>query len=245
MRRANLFLAVALIVSAAVELRGQSQQKNNARGFNANKDKPHILDRKGLPLFLSTEVFDAAGGVKRRVYVRYETDKFVRDDGTGSTTDANARLVATRTVFEDDGGRFTEKQYENFDGLGHHRTVTSYSDFKTGDQRADITLYNPDRGVYVVNQISNQADAAAGHTYTPFPAARPWVLDTYSAVISGDYEKTSASFYNFDQRGLLLSKRVKKEFDEGGDRPAARPDAVPAAAAHAAVVAEARRQRAV
>ncbi|HEY9282674.1 MAG TPA: RHS repeat-associated core domain-containing protein [Pyrinomonadaceae bacterium] len=186
-------------------------------GLPFTKDKPHILDRKGLPLFLSTEVFDAAGNAKRRVYVRYETDKFVRDDGTGNTTDANARLVATRTVFEDDGGRFTEKQYENFDGLGHHRTVTSYSDFKTGDQRADITLYNPDRGVYLVNQISNQPDASASHTYTPFPADRPWVLDTYSAVIAGDYAKTSASFYNFDRRGLLLSKRVKKEFDDDAD----------------------------
>ncbi|HEV2915335.1 MAG TPA: RHS repeat-associated core domain-containing protein [Pyrinomonadaceae bacterium] len=183
---------------------------------DSNKRK---LDVFGKPLFLSTEIYNSRNFKLRSTYVRYETDLYVGSDGWGSAVDSNARLAASRTVYHDDEGRYTEEQYYNFDGLGHYRTTEYFGNLGSGDRRIEVIRYNPDRGVYNVDPATNRPDtsnqnANFKHTYTPFPEARPWVLGTYDMVIAGDFSQRSTTYFNFDQRGQLLAKRIRKELEK-------------------------------
>ena len=176
------------------------------------KDPPrNILDGNGLPLFLSQVMYDKTGKKRRSTYARYEGDVITLGDGFGSSVDANTRVVAGRTVYHDDADKYTEVQYSNFDGLGHYRAKRDSGNFGTNPQRIEIINYNPDRGSYLIDPVLNAR--GQGFTYTTFPENRAWIIDTYDTQIVGDYTKRTASFYNFDNNGLLLSKRIMKEFD--------------------------------
>ncbi|NJL26808.1 MAG: hypothetical protein HC897_02475 [Thermoanaerobaculia bacterium] len=85
--------------------------------------------------FLSQELYEGSAqtGTKvRSIFVEYESDG--RDGGEHQ--EKNHRLVYRRTVYHDDGDRFREVRFSDFDGLGHYRTATTGGNFGSGNVRA-------------------------------------------------------------------------------------------------------------
>lgn len=197
------------------------------------------IDSTGEPLFLSVEYFKgndlSETDPERQVYVRYETDKIPDSDGYGSAIDTNRRVVATRTVYRDNEPslRFTEVQYLNFDGLGHYRRVVRLGNFTASDTAENAitedTNYNPDRGRYEVNPVTNATSSR--HTYTKFPETEPWVLNTFSEKVVWKHAATGEDLSNsnlreaakkefhFSNKGLLLRQRTLKNTGGNGTHP--------------------------
>ena len=176
-------------------------------------------DVGGKPLFLSEAVYDGAWNLKRSTYVRYETDAIDAGNGFGSMRDANSRVVASRTVFDDDvtGGmaRYAEVQNTEFDGLGHYRRTTTYGNFGSGDGRTEVTTYNRDTDgtyhIYYIDPTTNQP--GTGHNYTAFNEIRPWLLNLYDSRIASDYTQRSTTYFQFNGQGALVAKRTRKDFE--------------------------------
>jgi RHS repeat-associated protein len=188
-----------------------------------------INDTRSKPLFLSEQVFEKSGtsyNLVRSEYRRYETDTVPVNDGYGSIVETNRRLVAQRTVYNDDNKsgaeKFAETQYSEFDGLGHYRRVETYGNFnldaagnpKPDNQRLERTNYNPGRGTYLIDPTTNQPDTSQpvpyGHSYQSFPIANTWVLGTYDLITQIENGLTSRAFFNFSSTGQLLRKRLLK-----------------------------------
>lgn len=169
------------------------------------------------PLFLSQEVFKAGAAESdpvRSIYLRYETDTVPANNGYGSVVDTNRRVVAQRTVFNDDDDMYAEVQYSQFDGLGHYRRKDFSGSFGVGDASTERTNYNPARGTYLVNPANNQPDttqaAPWGHNYQSFPVNEPWVLFTFDNTVRVEDGLATRVYFSFSNTGLLLRKRVVK-----------------------------------
>lgn len=145
--------------------------------------------------FRSVEILDANGAVLRRTFVDFDTEGV---DNLPGLSEPNKRLRRTITVYEDDGGRKVESRYDDFDGLGHFRSVTRKTDFEGGAaERTVFTDYNP------------------GITATHVPDINdPWVLGTYAEVTTTDRDganvvRTSRSQFCFDgSNGFLWGQRT-------------------------------------
>jgi RHS repeat-associated protein len=196
-------------------------------------------DTTGKPVFLSMEYFKgndkSETNPERQVYVRYESDKIPDNDGYGSVIETNRRVAATRTVYRDNEpkARFSEVQYLNFDGLGHYRRVVKSGNFALSDTAENAitedTNYNPDRGRYEVNPVTNAPSGR--HTYTKFPETEPWVLDTFTEKVVWKYPATDEDLSNsnlreaakkefyFNNKGLLLRQRTLKNTGGNGIYP--------------------------
>lgn len=197
------------------------------------------IDSTGEPVFLSVEYFKgndlSETNPEREVYVRYESDKIPDNDGYGSVIETNRRVAATRTVYRDNEpkAKFSEVQYLNFDGLGHYRRVVRTGNFTASDTAENAitedTNYNPNRGRYEVNPITN---APSGyHTYTKFPESEPWVLNTFTEKVVWKYPATGEDLSNanlreaakkefyFSNKGLLLRQRTLKNTGGSGTHP--------------------------
>ncbi len=153
----------------------------------------------GLPLthkvaanngkYLSTQICSgqcSTGSPKRTSYLRYERD-FVQFGAPSTQFDANRRLVATRTVFNDDTDNAIDSDSTDFDGVGHYRTTTQSGTFTgTGGSRATTVPYNTRD-----TAINNDASVVTTGTYAPENGANnattfqipltttPWVLDLF------------------------------------------------------------------
>jgi RHS repeat-associated protein len=176
-----------------------------------------INDATGKPLFLSEQFYENKGSgydLARSTYVRYETDEVAYNDGYGSVVDSNRRVVAKRTVYNDDGNRFAEVRYSQFDGLGHYRRSDTDGNFGSGDVRTERTNYNPATCTYLINPATNAPDtspaAPFGHCYVEFPTYKPWVLGTYDSTVQVEGGESSKTLFYFDDFGQLLRKRVLK-----------------------------------
>lgn len=183
------------------------------RNVNNAELAPIDYDHSGKPLFISSITYDAAGGIKRKTYVRYEGDKYAFSSGFGLPSGYNPRLAASRTVYVDDGRRYAEVQYSNFDGLGHYRVMTTYGNLGN-DIRYEVTLYNQGSGTYVIDPVTN--DRAGGFTYSPFREGGHWVLGNYERQIASQGDLRSSTWFNFNQKGQLLDRRVRKDFETPG-----------------------------
>jgi RHS repeat-associated protein len=186
-----------------------------------------IPDSLGGKLFLSTESYAANGRLQRSSYVRYEGDKYVFSDGFSEGIEYNPRMEATRTNYYypcdtptctaptlDKPDAYTEVQYSGFDGLGHYRNENLFGNFGYGDRRYNVTIYNQNRGTYRIDASTNERDLSVGTFYTPFPEGQPWVLDTYSMKISSDFvNQRSTTYFNFNEKGQLLAKRIRRDFE--------------------------------
>jgi len=169
-------------------------------------------DVNGKPLFLSEAIYDSQWHLINSTYVRFESDTIALGNGFGSTTDANNRVVASRTVYNDDGGRYAEVQNSDFDGLGHYRRGTTWGNFGSGDNRTEVTTYNAGgTGTYYIDPTNNQP--GAGHTYQAYNETLPWILDTYDSKIASDYSQRSTTYFKFDSKGALIAKRARKDFE--------------------------------
>lgn len=132
----------------------------------------------------------------------------------------NERLKVERVVYHDDGGAFTETTYDEFDGLGHYRSVKTGGDFYSrnfpngtgGDERIDITNYNP--GFVFTGTGFSATDGKDLKTM-------PWLLDLYDLTVAsqapngqagGGGVKAASVLYRFNgTTGFLERKRVAKK----------------------------------
>lgn len=176
-----------------------------------------VTDSKGLPVFLSQQVFAAGASESnplRSTYLRYETDTIPANNGYGNIVDTNRRVVAQRTVYHDDGGRYAETQQSQYDGLGHYRRTDTAGNFGVGDVRTMRINYNPARGTYLISPNTNNPDtgqpAPLGHNYQAFPIGDPWVLGTYDSTVQSEGGQAARVLFHFSNTGLLLRKRVVK-----------------------------------
>ncbi len=153
--------------------------------------------------WLSTEfqVPDAGGSLqtRRRTYLRYEADTTL---GTHMLFgNVNQRLAYERTVYADDGGRYADVAYTEFDGLGHYRKSVTDGNFERGNQRTTVTNYNPGAGTF-------------GQPGFTIPATTsPWILTNYDYQRVTEESQTSETKLCFsDTTGVLTSRRVYKSY---------------------------------
>jgi RHS repeat-associated protein len=164
--------------------------------------------------YLSSETFDCdpvAGTCStipdRATYVKYEMDEKI---GGGCTVfdpcqiERNRRVVSERTLFVSDGGRYFDRNFSRFDGLGHYRQTDTTGTFDAGNIRRTTTEYNPGTGNYAVDSSGNRL---AG--FTMISAATPWLLETYTETSSVEASVTERQQHCFSATtGLLLRQRV-------------------------------------
>jgi len=144
--------------------------------------------------FLSQEVFEGTPGTGtklRSVYVEYESDG---PDG-GEHQEKNHRPVYRKVVYHDDGDRYREVRFSNFDGLGHYRTVSTGGNFGTGDIRSATVDYNPDRGTLTVLDVDQSL--LGGDFQLPGPN-EPWVLNTFRESRVSEAGQTAVEEFCFD-----------------------------------------------
>ncbi|MCZ7651661.1 MAG: RHS repeat-associated core domain-containing protein [Thermoanaerobaculia bacterium] len=148
------------------------------------------------PRFLSVERCAGActgNTVVRREYLRYE------DDGSCFTLDEcsrnNRRLASRKTVYEDDGGKWRQEDYSDFDGLGHYRQVVVDGSFPSGEAQTTTINYNPNRGTYPGN-------------FTMPESTDPWVLGTFDGQTTQQGGASETTRFAFDEAtGFLLCQR--------------------------------------
>ena len=172
---------------------------------------------------LSTRVYDdvdvslrCSGNLLRSSYVLYEHDRIPTPTPTpdgpmfNGLHESNRRVKSRRTVYHDDGGRFAQTSYDDFDGVGHYREMTTSGDFDAGNARVEITDYHPGFGTYEVDQATNTSIG----NFTPPPASVPWILGTFErrTVTEGD---TSIATSCFDAAGFLRRRRSFAGAGEG------------------------------
>src|SRR6185436_15064340 len=131
----------------------------------------------GGALFLSSRVFQNLGTVasptyaatpNRSEYVAWERDPIGSDPNPPHIYNSNRRPFRSRTVFDDDGGRYAESIASRFDGLGHYRQQELKGSGFVGIAnpnavlRTETSEYNPLRGTYTVDPANN----SAGGTFT-------------------------------------------------------------------------------
>lgn len=125
--------------------------------------------------FLSSHVKHADGSLLRTRYARYEP---------GVSNDQNVRLKAERTVFDDDGGRYADVVYDDFDGLGHFRRTETGGNLGN-DARISFTNYNPGgipaaTSPWLINLYDQQWQSQGGVT-----ARTQSCFDTTTGVLKG------------------------------------------------------------
>lgn len=176
----------------------------------------------GSERYLSSETYatsnangSCSGAPLRSSYLTYEHDKL-----PNSTTkpeewfESNRRVGGSRTVFHDDGDRYIDTAYSNFDGVGHYRTATVTTDIVGAGvgtlTRSNHTEFNPAFGVYCYDRDSNAA--CPSHTYQQLAEDQNWVLGAFDFNESsepGAYGETeSRQEFEFDSDGVLLKTRA-------------------------------------
>ncbi|HEX2162490.1 MAG TPA: RHS repeat-associated core domain-containing protein, partial [Thermoanaerobaculia bacterium] len=161
----------------------------------------HQTTTDGQGRFLSREIFDGLVKV-RSTYLRYEHDALPSSTDPSLWYATNRRVASEKTVYHDDGNRFSEVTHSQFDGLGHYRRSVTSGNFDSGNARTAHTEFNPARGVYLNG-------GAAGSTHTPWPTSSPWVLGTFTETWQQEGGATAKQQYCFEAAtGFLQRKRV-------------------------------------
>ncbi|MCP3995480.1 MAG: hypothetical protein GY722_10500, partial [bacterium] len=142
----------------------------------------------------------------RSVYVTYELDDDINsNDSTGKAFNKNRRLKSRRTYFhaDPDGASVHWKQEtsSDFDGVGHFRTTVAEGSF--GPERSTTVQYNPGSGTYP-------------DSYTPWPAADPWILNTFTERTTFEGHQAKVEYCFDSQTGFLKRQRTLSSSD--GDR---------------------------
>jgi len=164
----------------------------------------------GAGHFLSSKIFNAGGALVRSGYVSYDADQ-----RPATWTDlqelyaVNRRELSSRTLYNDDGSRFAYMTRSDFDGMGHYRIETTGGNFGSGDVRTMTVAYNPARGTYKIDPVTNQP--LPGHNFTQWPATSPWVLETFVSHRADEAGVTEFTEACFDAgTGFLQRQRTLK-----------------------------------
>jgi|HubBroStandDraft_3_1064219.scaffolds.fasta_scaffold01115_3 RHS repeat-associated protein len=158
-------------------------------------------------LYLSSRTFNASNVLVRSEYATFEHDVV---DATGLLPDAannNRRMLASRTVFEDDGQSYTETDASSFDGLGHYRWTRKTGSFPGSQDKVVGLYYNPGAGLYDVNQAANAP--AADNTFVMLPPSSPWTLENAAWRQITEGAHTAFSEYCFSPaNGFVYRTRI-------------------------------------
>lgn len=165
----------------------------------------------GDTMFLSTRICKglctSSPNPQRTTYVAYERDFL------GGQFEANRRVVASKTVFNDDANHYLQLEYSDFDGVGHYRNVTTSGDFGDGTvMRTTRTAYNVrDSLVSSSSSVLNTGtyNSADGTGFTLPPTGHPWILNTFSSVVAIQELDSRTQYACFDPLlGDLRATRV-------------------------------------
>lgn len=160
----------------------------------------------GAGRFISTQVYNPAGTLLRSTYVRYQRDATSEALGFQDELNVNRREETSRTVYHDDGGRYTEATRSGFDGLGHYRQTQTGGNFASGDAKTNFVNFNPDRGTYQLDASGNPMN-----TFSMLPSTSPWILDTFTEQKVTEGSSTDHTLFCFEAgTGFLSRKRVLK-----------------------------------
>lgn len=164
-------------------------------------------DGDGAGRFLSVRFYDSNNVLKRSVYTRYQRDKLSSSNVFQDQLNINRREETSRTVYWDDGNRYTEVNRSGFDGLGHYRTSQTGGNFPIGDSKTDFTNYNPAAGTYELDANGNPKPG-----FSMWSSATPWILETFSETKVTQGASVEHAIYCFDAaKGFLKRKRVLKD----------------------------------
>ena len=161
--------------------------------------------------YLSSESYDSSSGLIRSTYVRYEYEGPCATNDAHICDESNRRLVSRRTVYHDDeaddGNRYADETFSDFDGLGHYRSVVTGGNFPTGNVRTAFTDYNPGHDLVLGGNDSTTVQSG----YAMWPSDDPWVLGTFTDSSATEAGQTAQSQACFDpETGFLKRTRVLK-----------------------------------
>lgn len=168
-------------------------------------------------LQLSSQTFDCnptcSATPERSTYLVYEYDYVTTPSSTlcnfqyPCVRDQARRIKSERTVYDSDGGRYSQTDYSLFDGLGHYRKAVTSGTFSSGNVRTTETNYNSHSrnggpvGVYA----TNQSGRAPG--YASLLPTDPWILNTYGNAYTLENGAREDAIACFDQSTGFLKRR--------------------------------------
>ena len=178
--------------------------------------------------FLSTEVYTGhnassmlcSGTRLRSTYLHYRHDPTPgvatqpNDPACQSTSpcsrvdewySTNRTLDASRTVFHDDGNRWTDTQMSEYDGIGNFRRSVSTGNLWSG------SAYDEEREVYV--DFTRSPGTFPGGGYSHPGTSEPWILRVYDRVDTTEPDATGETtsrveFVFDDTTGALQCTRT-------------------------------------
>ena len=146
----------------------------------------------------------ASGTLLREVLTEFTSDGHIPN----TAKPWNTRQVRTRTVFKDDGDRWKETRFSDFDGFGNWRTVIrDGSSTYVGLAKTVTTDYNASRGT--LHTIPTSNSMAANNSWTMPGANARWLWTTYGNQTVSEGTQSYKRQACFDsQSGLLLRSRA-------------------------------------
>ncbi|HXO21358.1 MAG TPA: hypothetical protein VOA87_15710, partial [Thermoanaerobaculia bacterium] len=152
-------------------------------------------------LFLSSQVFDAGGTLKRTEYAQYVRDQLDLNGSLIEENNNNGRVLRSRTVYDDTS--YADLTNSDFDGLGHFRTQQTNGTLPGNNVRTHYTFFNPAQGTYSVTQSSNTAGP-----YSPIVFISPWVINTSAYEWTAENSVTEFRSFCYEGNGFLARRRV-------------------------------------
>ncbi len=180
--------------------------------FTLNETDPNEI------LFLSQETFDCSSpsscSKKRQEWVRYATEyrQCNKEFDSPGCFSINPTLVARRTVFRDDGGRWRQTNFKDFNGAGSARLVETKDNFaSSGVSRQERTDYSVTAGS--INQNPDNLgyfDVGTPSGYLP-TTGQPWILHPFRWKAVTEGATTYLSEHQFNFRGELECSRQHRD----------------------------------
>ncbi|MBV9071727.1 MAG: fibronectin type III domain-containing protein [Acidobacteria bacterium] len=177
-----------------------TDQRENPDGFdfrNFGYPFTSFSTKKNGTRFLSSQEYqkecpsDCTQVLKRSSYVLY--------DGISGLD--SPRVIGSRTVFHDDGGKYLDTDSSDYDGYGHLRTNVTSSTFAGTPSRTVTTRYNP---------FSTANGRKAGELGLMIGRSAPWILDTYDRTTTTEGTASNVVDACFDATGFLTGRRTYK-----------------------------------
>jgi RHS repeat-associated protein len=177
----------------------------------------------GIVLYLSSRVWENTGTVaqpnlvlRRSEYARYRRD-IVTGTMAPDTTNGNHASLRSRTVYEDDGGRFSDVVKSDFDGLGHYRVTGELTgSFAGAASRQRTDAYNSAQGTYAVNYNTNLLNPVS-NPFTMLASSSPWQLEKpasvrtdQTAVVGGFVESEMTELCYANNAPVVTRQRVHR-----------------------------------
>ncbi|MCP3964452.1 MAG: hypothetical protein GY719_42025 [bacterium] len=163
--------------------------------------------------YLSRRIYHCSGGscggAKRSVYVRYASEwrgaqcnKNLGD--SPGCYQANPMLVAERTIFHDDGGKYIDVEHQQYNGAGSFRRTLTKDNFSGSVKtRTDTTNYTATGSTTLgINGTTGYVSRGTPSSYLPAPTAR-WILHPYSKKTAVEGGRTYVTEFQFNSQGSM------------------------------------------